>query len=82
VTAYIVKNGNEYCISVPKAVLARLGVSLGDSVSVTAETDKIIVTPSSVKHKLTVQYLLEGYAPDTDRFDWEDGDAAQGRELL
>jgi antitoxin component of MazEF toxin-antitoxin module len=80
-TTYIVKNGKDYCISVPRTALARLGVSLGDGVSLTAEADKITVTPLIGKPKLTVKYLLEGYTPGADRFDWED-DGAQGRELL
>ncbi|MDR1062001.1 MAG: hypothetical protein LBL83_12545 [Clostridiales bacterium] len=81
-TAYIIKNGEDYCISVPKVVLARRGISLGDSVSLTAEADKIIVSPSSDKRTATVEDLLEGYTPGIDRFDWEDGGVARGRELL
>ena len=58
------KSGNAQIISLPKLLLEKIGVGIGDRLDATLQDGKIILEPRKVK-ELTLEEILEGITPET-----------------
>ncbi|MCL2349944.1 MAG: AbrB/MazE/SpoVT family DNA-binding domain-containing protein [Defluviitaleaceae bacterium] len=76
------KWGNSQGVRIPKKILNIANIKVDDEVEVRVQNDSIIIMP--VRHaKKTLDWYLESYEGDEDRFEWGDGeDCPRGRELL
>ena len=54
-------------------------MSLNDAVEVKSQNNILIIKPVAKK---TLDWYLEGYDNESDRYDWGTSDEAKGRELL
>ncbi|WP_257274338.1 AbrB/MazE/SpoVT family DNA-binding domain-containing protein, partial [Endozoicomonas sp. SESOKO4] len=52
------KSGGASIVSIPKAVLKTLGITVGSKLNLSIEDNKIVLSP--VKEELTLEALLEG----------------------
>ena len=66
----IAKWGNSLGVRVPKDVAARVGLTEGARVEITAEGDKIVISVARPVYRL--EELLVGMTPETmhEAFDW------------
>ncbi|MCL1835499.1 MAG: AbrB/MazE/SpoVT family DNA-binding domain-containing protein [Oscillospiraceae bacterium] len=77
--ARVVKWGNSQGIRIPQNVLRAAGVGVEDNVTITVENGVILVSPTGKK---SLDWYLEGYEGENERYDWGETDAPKGRELL
>ena len=75
----VAKWGNSQGIRISKKMLQSAGIGLNDQVDVVAKNNFIIIRSTAKK---TLDWYLEGYDDDLDRYDWGDSDLPKGRELL
>ncbi|MCL1884090.1 MAG: hypothetical protein FWF81_10115 [Defluviitaleaceae bacterium] len=73
------KWGNSQGIRVSKKLLQRARIGLNDEVEIKAVDNKLIIMPTAKK---TLDWYLESYDNEPDRYDWGDSDDPKGRELL
>jgi antitoxin MazE len=77
--AEVTRWGNSQGIRISKKMLKNIGLELNDPVEIIAKNDSLIIKPVSKK---TLEWYLESYDDELDRYDWGDSDAPRGRELL
>ena len=75
----ISKWGNSQGVRISKKLLQRANIKLNDEVEIDARDNMLIIVPASRK---TLDWYLEGYGNEPDRYDWGDSDEPKGRELL
>ena len=75
----ISKWGNSQGIRISRKLLQSAGMNLNDSVEVKAQNEILIIKPLAKK---TLDWYLEGYEDEPDRFNWGASDEPMGRELL
>lgn len=75
----IARWGNSLGLRIPKDLAARAGLQAGARVEITAEGDRIVITPA--RRRYTLDELLEGVTPEAMReaFDWGPD---RGREII
>ena len=73
------KWGNSQGIRISKKLLQNAGLKLNDTVEVKIQNNILIIKPATKK---TLDWYLEGYSDESDRFDWGASDEQRGRELL
>ena len=73
------KWGNSQGIRIPKKLLQCAGFKLHDSIEITTLNNTLIIKPVAKK---TLDWYLEGYDTEDDRYDWGTSDKPRGRELL
>ena len=73
------KWGNSQGVRISKKLLQSVGIELNDEVEIMARNHTLIIKPVV---KNTIDWYLEGYDGESDRYDWEDSENPKGRELL
>jgi antitoxin MazE len=73
------KWGNSQGVRISKKLLRNAGIGLGEEVEIKARDNTLVIMPASKK---TLDWYLESYGEDPDRFDWGDLDEPKGREML
>jgi len=73
------KWGNSQGVRISKKLLQSVNIKLSDEVEIKAKDGILLVIPSAKK---SLDWYLEGYDDEADRFDWGDSDEPKGRELL
>ena len=73
------KWGNSQGIRLPKKILQTAQINLDDEVEIKAVSNMLIITPTTKK---TLEWYLDGYENDPDRYDWGSTNEPVGRELL
>ena len=73
------KWGNSQGVRISKKLLQSVGMSLNDEVEIRSQNNALIIKPVAKKN---LDWYLEGYDDDLDRYDWADSDEPKGRELL
>jgi len=73
------KWGNSQGVRISKKMLQSANIGLNDVVEVTAKGNTLVIVPAAKK---TLDWYLEGYDDEPDRYDWGDCDEPKGRELL
>jgi len=75
----ISKWGNSQGIRISKKLLQSANIGLNDEVEIKAVNNKLIIFP---KAKKTLDWYLDGYENEPDRYNWGNLDEPKGRELL
>ena len=75
----IAKWGNSQGVRIPRKLLQVAGIKINDNVEIIAQNDVLMIRPSQKK---TLEWYLESYDNELDRYDWGDMDEPKGRELL
>jgi len=75
----VAKWGNSQGIRIPKKILQSAGISLNDEVEIESKGNVIFIKPTAKKN---LEWYLEGYDNEPDRYDWGNTDEPKGRELL
>ena len=73
------KWGNSQGIRISKKMLQSAGIGLNDKVEIKARDNALIIVPADTK---TLDWYLEGYNGEPDRYDWGESDKPKGREML
>ena len=73
------KWGNSQGIRISKKLLQSARISLNDEVEIKVHDNKLIIIPTANK---TLDWYLNGYDDELDRYDWGNSDEPKGRELL
>jgi antitoxin MazE len=73
------KWGNSQGIRISKKLLQAAKIKLNDEVEIKAKEGTLIIMPTQKK---TLEWYLEGYENDLDRYDWGELDEPKGRELI
>ena len=73
------KWGNSQGIRISKKLLQSAGMGLNDEVEIKAQNNLLVIRPVVKK---TLDWYLEGYDNEPDRYDWGRLDEPKGRELL
>jgi len=73
------KWGNSQGIRISKKLLQKAGISLNDEVEIKSQDNLIIIKPVTKKN---IDWYLDGYDNELDRYDWGDTEKPKGRELL
>ncbi|MCL1808195.1 MAG: AbrB/MazE/SpoVT family DNA-binding domain-containing protein [Clostridiales bacterium] len=73
------KWGNSQGVRISKKLLLNAEIGLNDKVEVMSRGNMLIIKPIAKK---TLDWYLEGYDNELDRYDWGDSDEPKGRELL
>jgi antitoxin MazE len=73
------KWGNSQGVRISKKILKSAGINLNDKVEIEAKKNILFIKPVTQK---TLDWYLEGYDSEPDRYDWGDSDKPKGRELL
>jgi len=71
--------GNSQGVRISRKLLRSAGIGLSDEVEIIAKGNSLIIKPTSKK---TIEWYLEGYDGESDRYDWGDLDEPKGRELI
>ena len=79
VLSQVAKWGNSQGVRISKKMLLNAGIGINDPVEVVAKNNFIIIKSAAKK---TLDWYLDGYDGDLDRYDWGDSDLPKGRELL
>ena len=75
----ISKWGNSQGVRISKKLLQSARININDKVEIKAVDNKLIIIPTTKK---TLDWYLEGYDNELDRYDWGDCDEPKGRELI
>ena len=75
----VAKWGNSQGIRINKKLLQNAGIELNDEVEIKARNNLIVIRPTARK---TLEWYLEGYDGESDRYEWGNPDEPRGRELL
>ena len=73
------KWGNSQGIRISKKLLQRASIGLNDKVEIKAKENMLIIIPTTEK---TLDWYLDGYENEPDRYDWGSTGEPKGRELL
>ena len=73
------KWGNSQGIRISKKLLQSVGMKLYDTVEVKSQNNILIIKPVAKKN---LDWYLEDYDNESERFDWGTDDEPKGRELL
>ena len=73
------KWGNSQGVRISKKLLQSTGIELNDKVEIKAKDGVLIIMPTAKK---PLEWYLEGYDNEPDRYDWGASDEPKGRELL
>lgn len=73
------KWGNSQGIRISKKLLHSTGIGIDDKVEIKARDNMLIIIPTAKK---TLEWYLDSYDDEPDRFDWGWSDEPKGRELL
>ena len=73
------KWGNSQGVIIPKKLLQHAGFRLDEKVDIKVDGSSLIITPVTKK---TLEWYLEGYEGELDRYDWGTDDNPVGRELI
>ncbi|MCL1983434.1 MAG: AbrB/MazE/SpoVT family DNA-binding domain-containing protein [Clostridiales bacterium] len=73
------KWGNSQGIRISKKLLLNVGIELHDKVEIMSRGNMLLIKPIAKK---TLDWYLESYEGELDRYDWGDSDEPRGRELL
>ena len=71
--------GNSQGVRIPKKLLRIAGLNINDEVEIVPKDDSLIIKPTIKK---TIEWYLEGYEDESDRYDWGVSDEPIGRELI
>lgn len=77
--SHVSKWGNSQGVRISRKLLHSAGIGLADEVEITVRDNSLIIKPITKK---TLDWYLEGYDGEPDRYDWGDSDVPKGRELL
>jgi len=75
----VAKWGNSQGVRISKKMLQGVGIEINDQVEIIAKDDFLVIVPTRKKN---LEWYLEGYEGELDRYDWGDSEAPKGRELL
>jgi antitoxin MazE len=77
VTQKIALWGNSLGVRLPQAIVQQIGLKAGETVSISTEGDKIILSPAKAKY--TLQELLKDATPDQQHgeVDWGEPQGAE-----
>jgi len=73
------KWGNSQGVRISKKLLQSVGMSLNDEIEIKSQNNVLILRPTTKK---TLDWYLDGYDNEPDRYDWGNSDEPKGRELL
>ena len=73
------KWGNSQGVRIPRKLLLSAGIGMTDEVEITVKGNSLMIKPLA---KRTLEWYLEGYSEELDRYDWGVMDEPKGRELL
>ena len=73
------KWGNSQGIRISKKLLISAGLQLNDAVEIKSQKNILIIRPVAKK---TLEWYLEGYDDESDRFDWGASNEPKGREFF
>ncbi|MCL2224162.1 MAG: AbrB/MazE/SpoVT family DNA-binding domain-containing protein [Defluviitaleaceae bacterium] len=73
------KWGNSQGIRISKKLLQSASIALNDEVEIRAKDNMLIIIPAAKK---SLEWYLEGYEDEPDRYDWGNSDEPTGRELI
>jgi len=79
ILSQVVKWGNSQGVRIPRKLLRGAGIGINDSVAIVTKNNSIII---KLANKKTLNWYLEGYDNQNDRYDWGDDGEPKGRELL
>ncbi|MDR2590149.1 MAG: AbrB/MazE/SpoVT family DNA-binding domain-containing protein, partial [Oscillospiraceae bacterium] len=79
VLSQVSKWGNSQGIRIPRKLLHSIGIDVTDEVEIIAKKNLLIIKPMKSK---TLDWYLEGYTGESNRYDWGDLDEPKGRELI
>ena len=77
--AQVSRWGNSQGIRISKKMLKNIGIDINDRVEIVEKDNSLIIKPINKK---TIEWYLEGYENEFERYDWGDLDEPKGRELL
>ena len=73
------KWGNSQGVRISKKLLHSAGIGLNDEVEIEARRNMLVIKPTVKK---TLDWYLEDYNSELDRYDWGNTEEPKGRELL
>ena len=73
------KWGNSQGIRISRKLLRSAGIGIADEVEIFAKGNSLVIKPVTKK---TLEWYLDGYDGELDRYDWGDIDEPKGRELI
>ena len=73
------KWGDSQGVKISKKLLESVSLNLDDKVEIKVNGNMLIIMPATKK---TLDWYLEGYENELDRYDWGDADDIRGRELI
>jgi len=73
------KWGNSQGIRISKKLLQKAGIEIDDEVEIRLRNNVLVIIPTNKK---TLDWYLEGYENELDRYDWGDSDEVKGREVF
>ncbi|MDR2599748.1 MAG: AbrB/MazE/SpoVT family DNA-binding domain-containing protein, partial [Oscillospiraceae bacterium] len=79
VLSQVSKWGNSQGIRIPRKLLHSIGIDVTDEVEIIAKKNLLIIKPMKSK---TIDWYLESYTGELNRYDWGDLDEPKGRELI
>jgi antitoxin MazE len=79
ITSQVSRWGNSQGVRIPRKLLEVAGIEIDDNVSIIARNNTIMIKPTSKK---TLEWYLEGYDSENERYDWGAFDKPKGRELF
>ena len=75
----VTKWGNSQGIRITKKLLKSARINLNDEVEIKAKDNMLIIMPTAKK---SLEWYLDGYEDEPDRYDWGSSDMPKGREML
>ena len=73
------KWGNSQGVRISKKLLRSAGFELNDEVEINVLDNTLVIKPTAKK---TLDWYLEGYDDELDRYDWGDLNEPEGREMF
>ena len=78
-TSQISKWGNSQGVRISKKLLRSAGIKINDEVEINATGNSLIIKSAGKKD---LNWYLEGYDNEPDRYDWGEVAEPKGREIL
>jgi antitoxin MazE len=79
VTSQVSKWGNSQGVRIPIKLLQISGIKVDDDVEIIAKNNALLIRAAE---KRTLDWYLEGYDGENERYDWGELDEPKGRELI
>ena len=73
------KWGNSQGVRINKKLLHSVGIRVNDEVEIYVSENALVIKPVVKK---TIDWYLEGYDGEPDRYDWGEDDSPKGREIF